>query len=164
MKNSAGQKKSESTEARERRITIVEYPAGQGDLLLEISEGLNRPGLEMKLQGMSSTGDNTNTTSESSFTKIPSSVDPDPALSSDAEITELGRKFTVALEGWTYSCKLCRTHLALADDIITRIAVDHESQKYKEGKFVLERAKILDGLDSKFDMNTEPSISTAEDA
>ncbi|GER53842.1 protein yippee-like [Striga asiatica] len=41
----------------------------------------------------------------------------------------------------------------------------HEmSQKYKEGKFVLERGRILDGVDSDFYIDTRASSSDAEDA
>ncbi|KAF5188293.1 hypothetical protein FRX31_022116 [Thalictrum thalictroides] len=46
-------------------------------------------------------------------------------------------------EGNTYCCKDCQTHFALSDDVVSKETVDHESQKYKEGKFVLERNKIL---------------------
>ncbi|CAA0816002.1 Protein yippee-like [Striga hermonthica] len=43
--------------------------------------------------------------------------------------------------------------------------VAHEnSQKYKEGKFVLERGRILDGVDSDFYIDTRASSSDAEDA
>lgn len=43
-------------------------------------------------------------------------------------------------------------------------AAHERSQKYKEGKFVLERVRIIDGLDSEFYIDTNPSISDAEDA
>ncbi|PWA82676.1 yippee family putative zinc-binding protein [Artemisia annua] len=39
-----------------------------------------------------------------------------------------------------------------------------QSQKYKEGKFVLERGRIIDGLDSEFYIDTRPSSSDAEEA
>ncbi|KDP24463.1 hypothetical protein JCGZ_25027 [Jatropha curcas] len=106
----------------------------------------------------------------------------------------MGRLFLISLEGNIYSCKHCHTHLAVADDIISKsfhcrhgkaylfdkvvnitegeqdermmmtgmhTVVDiycvgcgsilgwkyeyaHEkNQKYKEGKFILERFKIL---------------------
>ncbi|XP_050382064.1 protein yippee-like [Argentina anserina] len=106
----------------------------------------------------------------------------------------MGRLFLLSLEGHVYSCKHCRTHLALADDILSRSfhcrhgraylfdnvvnvtdgekeerimitglhtvvdifcvscgsivgwkyeAAHEKSQKYKEGKFILERFKIL---------------------
>ncbi|KAM7495439.1 hypothetical protein LguiB_030048 [Lonicera macranthoides] len=43
--------------------------------------------------------------------------------------------------------------------------VAHEkSQKYKEGKSVLERGRILvDGLESEFYIDTRPSVSDTED-
>ncbi|KZV19869.1 protein yippee-like [Dorcoceras hygrometricum] len=127
----------------------------------------------------------------------------------------MGRIFVVDLEGRTYKCKFCKTHLALADDLVSRAfhcrrgkaylfnnAVNitfgrheermmlsgthtvadifccycgqivgwkyetaHEnSQKYKEGKFVLERGRIIDGTDSEFYIDTRPTLSDAEDA
>ncbi|XP_065871433.1 protein yippee-like [Euphorbia lathyris] len=112
----------------------------------------------------------------------------------------MGRLFVVNLEGKIYSCKHCRTHLALYEDIVSKafhsrhgkaylfnkvsnVSVgvnedrmmmtglhtvadlfcvgcgsivgwkyDHaheKSQKYKEGKSVLERSKVLpDGSNS----------------
>ncbi|KAK6134588.1 hypothetical protein DH2020_031647 [Rehmannia glutinosa] len=99
----------------------------------------------------------------------------------------MGRIFVVDLEGRTYRCKFCKTHLALADELVSRafhcrrgkaylfnnavisIALPRESahemsQKYKEGKFVLERGRIMDGVDSEFYIDTRPSTSDAEDA
>ncbi|KAL3508704.1 hypothetical protein ACH5RR_028105 [Cinchona calisaya] len=127
----------------------------------------------------------------------------------------MGRIFVVDLEGRTYKCKFCKTHLALAVDLVSRAfhcrsgkaylfnnavnitvgpheermmlsgmhtvadlyccfcgqivgwkyeAAHEESQKYKEGKFVLERGRILDGMDSEFYTNARPSMSDAEDA
>ncbi|KAJ4835051.1 hypothetical protein Tsubulata_012847 [Turnera subulata] len=32
----------------------------------------------------------------------------------------MGRLFVISLDGHLYSCKHCRTHLALADDIISK--------------------------------------------
>ncbi|KAK1405122.1 hypothetical protein POM88_004727 [Heracleum sosnowskyi] len=126
----------------------------------------------------------------------------------------MGRIFVVELEGRTYRCKFCKTHLALVDDIVSKAfhsrrgkaylftnavnltvgppeermmlsgmhtvadifccccgqivgwkyeAAHERSQKYKEGKFVLERVRIIDGLDSEFYIDTNPSISDAED-
>ncbi|KAL6570625.1 hypothetical protein OROGR_000175 [Orobanche gracilis] len=37
------------------------------------------------------------------------------------------------------------------------------SQKYKEGKFVLERGAIMDGIDSEFYIDTHASSSDAEE-
>ncbi|XP_071907382.1 protein yippee-like At5g53940 isoform X2 [Coffea arabica] len=116
----------------------------------------------------------------------------------------MGRIFVVDLEGRTYKCKFCKTHLALADNLVSRTfqsrrgkaylfsnammlsgmhtvadiyccccgqivgwkyeAAHVKSQKYKEGKFVLERGRIMDGLDSEFYIDTRPSMSDAEDA
>ncbi|KAJ6322648.1 hypothetical protein OIU77_012482 [Salix suchowensis] len=35
----------------------------------------------------------------------------------------MGRLFVVNLEGKFYSCKHCRTHLALYDDIVSKVAL-----------------------------------------
>ncbi|CAN4102917.1 unnamed protein product [Withania somnifera] len=44
-------------------------------------------------------------------------------------------------------------------------AAHEKSQKYKEGKFVLERGRITDGVDShEFYIDTRPSLSDSEDA
>ncbi|GMI63636.1 hypothetical protein like AT5G53940 [Hibiscus trionum] len=45
-------------------------------------------------------------------------------------------------------------------------AVYEKSQKYKEGKFVLERGRIVDGIDfsSEVYIDTRPSMSDSEDA
>ncbi|CAN4104207.1 unnamed protein product [Withania somnifera] len=44
-------------------------------------------------------------------------------------------------------------------------AAHEKSQKYKEGKFVLERGRIIDGVDSnEFYIDTRPSLSDGEDA
>uniref|UniRef100_M1AX58 Protein yippee n=1 Tax=Solanum tuberosum TaxID=4113 RepID=M1AX58_SOLTU len=51
----------------------------------------------------------------------------------------MGRVFLVDLEGKTYNCKFCKTQLARADQLISKEKSHEESQKYKEGKFVLER-------------------------
>ncbi|XP_021719287.1 protein yippee-like At5g53940 isoform X2 [Chenopodium quinoa] len=111
----------------------------------------------------------------------------------------MGRIFVIELEGRTYKCKFCKTHLAFADDLVSRTfhcrrgkaylfkntvniilgaseerlmlsgmhtvadifccccgqivgwkyeAAREKSQKYKEGKFVLERGRIIDGFDT----------------
>ncbi|CAI9088711.1 OLC1v1023120C2 [Oldenlandia corymbosa var. corymbosa] len=141
----------------------------------------------------------------------------DASFSVESElIIEMGRIFVVDLEGRTYRCKFCKTHLALADDLVSRAfhcrrgkaylfnkavnitigpheerlmlsgmhtvadifccccgqivgwkyeAAHEKSQKYKEGKFVLERGRIVDGLDSEFFIDTRPSMSDdAEDS
>ncbi|KAL9298011.1 hypothetical protein ACSQ67_023907 [Phaseolus vulgaris] len=130
----------------------------------------------------------------------------------------MGRIFTVELEGRSYGCKSCKTHLALADDLISRAfycqrgkaylfnnvvnftigvleermmlsglhtvadifccccgqivgwkyeSAHERSQKYKEGKFVLEsRGRIVDEIDfsAEFHIESCVSMSDAEDA
>ncbi|XP_028796813.1 protein yippee-like At5g53940 isoform X2 [Neltuma alba] len=129
----------------------------------------------------------------------------------------MGRIFVVELEGRSYRCKYCKTHLALADDLISRAfhcrrgkaylfnnvvnitagvleermmlsglhtvadifccccgqivgwkyeTVHEKSQQYKEGKFVLERGRIVDEIDisPEFYIDTHASMSDAEDA
>ncbi|KAI4321846.1 hypothetical protein MLD38_035179 [Melastoma candidum] len=129
----------------------------------------------------------------------------------------MGRIFVVELEGRSYRCKFCKTHLALADDLISKAFQSHrgkaylfnnavnvtlgaleermmisglhtvgdicccccgqivgwkyeaaheKSQKYKEGRFVLERVCIVDETDffSEFFIDTRPTISDSEDA
>ncbi|MCD7466594.1 hypothetical protein HAX54_003436 [Datura stramonium] len=97
----------------------------------------------------------------------------------------MGRIFVVDLEGRTYKCKFCKTHIALADDLLSRgfhcrrgkaclfnkvvnvtfgpheerEVAPEESQKYKEG-----RDRIVDGVDTEFYIDTRPSISDSEDA
>ncbi|KAF7845377.1 protein yippee-like [Senna tora] len=51
----------------------------------------------------------------------------------------MGRLFLVQLEENYYSCKHCSTPLALAEDIISKEAAREKNQKYKVGKFILER-------------------------
>ncbi|KAI4322969.1 hypothetical protein L6164_022614 [Bauhinia variegata] len=129
----------------------------------------------------------------------------------------MGRIFVVELDGRSYRCKFCKTHLALADDLISRAfhcrrgkaylfssavnftvgeleervmlsglhtvadifccccgqivgwkyeSAHEKSQKYKEGKFVLERGRIVDEIDfsSEFYIDSRASMSDAEDA
>ncbi|XP_010543218.1 PREDICTED: protein yippee-like At3g08990 [Tarenaya hassleriana] len=121
----------------------------------------------------------------------------------------MGRLFLVNLEGSIYSCKHCRTHFAVADDIISKsfhcrhgkaylfdrvvnVTVGEEedrvmmtgwhtvvdifcvgcgnlvgwkyeaayekSQKYKEGKFILERFMVLGPDGGGYHMNVEEQI------
>lgn len=123
----------------------------------------------------------------------------------------------VELDGRSYRCKFCKTHLALADDLISRAfncrrgkaylfsnvvnvtagvleermmlsglhtvadvfccccgqivgwkyeTVHEKSQKYKEGKFVLERGRIVDEIDisPEFYIDTHACMSDAEEA
>uniref|UniRef100_A0A7N0VEU3 Protein yippee-like n=1 Tax=Kalanchoe fedtschenkoi TaxID=63787 RepID=A0A7N0VEU3_KALFE len=127
----------------------------------------------------------------------------------------MGRIFVVELEGRAYKCKFCDTHLALADDLVSRAfhrhrekaylfnnavnvtvgekeermmlsgmhtvadifccscgqivgwkyeAAHERSRKYKEGKFVLERGRIVDGIESEFFIETHPGCSNPEDS
>ncbi|RZC46568.1 hypothetical protein C5167_039515 [Papaver somniferum] len=128
----------------------------------------------------------------------------------------MGRLFLIELDGRVYKCKFCRSHLALADDLVSRQsfscrrgkaylfntavnvivgtqeermmlsglhtvadifccscgqivgwkyeAAHDKSQKYKEGKFVLERGRIVDGVDAEFYLDTRSGTSDAEDA
>ncbi|KAM7526471.1 hypothetical protein LguiA_016373 [Lonicera macranthoides] len=132
----------------------------------------------------------------------------------------MGRVFVISLEGNIYCCKHCKTHLSLADDIISKsfhsrygkaylfekvvnvtigekeermmmtgmhTVVDifcvgcgsivgwkyesaHEkSQKYKEGKFILERFKVLGPDGSTYSVSQEAQLgggggSDADDA
>ncbi|KAH1063554.1 hypothetical protein J1N35_028541 [Gossypium stocksii] len=129
----------------------------------------------------------------------------------------MGRVFVVELDGRSYRCGFCKTHLALPDDLVSRSfhcrrgkaylfnnvvnitvgdleermmmsgihtvadifccccgqivgwkyeAAYEKSQKYKEGKFVLERGRIVDEIDfsSEVYIDTRPSMSDSEDA
>lgn len=125
----------------------------------------------------------------------------------------MGRLFAVNLEGKIYSCRHCRTHLALSEDIISKsfhcrhgraylfnkvvnvsegeleerlmmtgmhtvadifcigcgsivgwkYETAHEkSQKYKEGKSVLERIKVLGPDDNNHWINHEAHIGGSD--
>ncbi|XP_008243868.1 PREDICTED: protein yippee-like [Prunus mume] len=129
----------------------------------------------------------------------------------------MGRLFAISLEGKIYSCKHCKTHLALVDDILSKSfhcrhgkaylfhnvvnvtlgekeerimitglhtvadifcvscgsmvgwryeAAQEKSQKYKEGKFILERFQILGPDGSNYSIALEAQIggSDADDA
>ncbi|KAJ4976566.1 hypothetical protein NE237_001672 [Protea cynaroides] len=127
----------------------------------------------------------------------------------------MGRVFLVELDGRIYRCKFCKSHLALADDLVSRAfhsrqgkaylfnsavniivgakeermmlsgmhtvadifccccgqivgwkyeAAHEKNQKYKEGKFVLERGRIIDGIDSEFFLDSQSTMSDGEDA
>ncbi|PSS23816.1 Protein yippee-like [Actinidia chinensis var. chinensis] len=129
----------------------------------------------------------------------------------------MGRLFLITLEGNVYSCKHCQTHLALAEDIISKSfhcrygkaylfnnvvnvnvgdkeermmmtgmhtvadifcvgcgsivgwkyeAAYDKSQRYKEGKFILERFKVLDPNGSHYVVSPEVQLigSDADDA
>ncbi|KAH9802476.1 protein yippee-like [Citrus sinensis] len=123
----------------------------------------------------------------------------------------MGRIFVVELDGRSYRCKFCRTHLALPEDLVSRAfhcrrgkaylfnstvnitvgaseerlmlsgmhtvadifccscgqivgwkyeSAREKSQKYKEGKFVLERGRIVDEIDFSTEVyiDTRPSV------
>ncbi|KAE8713052.1 Protein yippee-like [Hibiscus syriacus] len=127
----------------------------------------------------------------------------------------MGRIFAVELEGRSYRCKFCRTHLAHPDELVSRsfhcrrgnaylfnnvvnITVGaleerqmlsgmhtvadvfccccgqivgwkyetarEKDQKYKEGKVVLERGRVVDGIDISPEVfiDTRPSTSDGE--
>ncbi|KAE8681086.1 Protein yippee-like [Hibiscus syriacus] len=127
----------------------------------------------------------------------------------------MGRIFAVELDGRSYRCKFCRTHLALPDDLVSMSfhcrrgnaylfnnvvnitvgaleerlmlsgmhtvadvfccccgqivgwkyeAAHEKGQKYKEGKVVLERGRIVDGIDISPEVyiDTRPSTSDGE--
>ncbi|KAG6643390.1 protein yippee-like [Carya illinoinensis] len=130
----------------------------------------------------------------------------------------MGRLFVITLEGSFYSCKHCKTHLALSDDTVSKSfhcrhgkaylfdkvvnvtvgekedrmmitglhtvvdifcvgcgsilgwkyeAAHEKSQKYKEGKYILERFKVLGPDGSNYYMSIhEPQVdgSDADDA
>ncbi|KAM7251372.1 hypothetical protein ACFE04_023255 [Oxalis oulophora] len=128
----------------------------------------------------------------------------------------MGRVFVVELEGRSYRCKFCRTHLALPDDLVSRdlytnfdfvfedVSLDfaflqlynitmgtleermmlsgmhtvadifccccgqiesalEKSQKYKEGKFVLERGRIVDEIDYSTEVFIDTRSSMSDD-
>ncbi|KAL4351921.1 hypothetical protein GQ457_06G006200 [Hibiscus cannabinus] len=125
----------------------------------------------------------------------------------------MGRLFVITLEGNVYSCKHCRTHLALLDDLISKsfhcrhgkaylfdkvvnitvgekeermmitgmhTVVDifcvecgsivgwkyefarEKTQKYKEGKFILERFKVLGPNGSNYLVSHEALVSGSD--
>ncbi|XP_041027651.1 protein yippee-like isoform X1 [Juglans microcarpa x Juglans regia] len=129
----------------------------------------------------------------------------------------MGRLFVITLEGSFYSCKYCKTHLALSKNTVSKTfhcrhgkaylfdkvvnvtvgekeerlmitglhtvvdifcvgcgslvgwkyeAAHEESQKYKEGKFILERFKVLGPNGSNYMSSQEAQVggSDADDA
>lgn len=126
----------------------------------------------------------------------------------------MGRLYLVKLDGRTYSCKFCGSHLALFKELMSKsfhcgngkaylfntvvnvyagpleerlmttglhtvadiycnccgqnvgwkYEIAHEkSQKYKEGKFILERAKMRDGDVTNFAIDNNIGGSDADD-
>ena len=126
----------------------------------------------------------------------------------------MGMLYLVQLDGKIYSCRICGSHLALCDELVSKAfhcrngraylfntvvnvfvgpheermmttgmhtvgdifcsccgqivgwkyEVAHEmSQKYKEGKFILERAKMIDGDGADFYLSTHLVGSDADD-
>ncbi|XP_054781617.1 protein yippee-like isoform X3 [Prosopis cineraria] len=127
----------------------------------------------------------------------------------------MGRLFLINLEGSIYSCKHCRTHLALLDDIISKSfhcrhgkaylfnevvnvtvgekeermmitglhtvvdifcvtcgsivgwkyeAAHEKSEKYKEGKFILERFKVVGPDGSRYLQAQEAHVAGSDGA
>ncbi|XP_059667974.1 protein yippee-like [Cornus florida] len=125
----------------------------------------------------------------------------------------MGRLFVITLEGDVYSCKHCKTHLALTDDVISKSfhcrhgkaylfdkvvnvtagekeermmmtglhtvvdifcvacgsivgwkyeAAHEKSQKYKEGKFILERFKVLGPDGSNYIVSQEAQMGGSD--
>ncbi|KAL6131593.1 hypothetical protein ACLB2K_069967 [Fragaria x ananassa] len=48
----------------------------------------------------------------------------------------MGRLFVLSLEGKIYSCKHCRTHLALSEDIVSKSFQSRHGKAYLFGKVV----------------------------
>ncbi|KAM1406772.1 protein yippee-like [Malus sylvestris] len=125
----------------------------------------------------------------------------------------MGRLFVVSLEGKIYSCRHCRTHLALCEDIVSRSfhsrhgkaylfkkvvnvfsgecedrsmitglhtvadifcvgcgsivgwkyeTAHEETQKYKEGKSVLERVKVLGPDGNNYWVSHEAQVGSSD--
>ncbi|KAK8574161.1 hypothetical protein V6N13_097151 [Hibiscus sabdariffa] len=74
----------------------------------------------------------------------------------------MGRVFRITLEGSVYSCKHCLTHLALLDDIISKESAHEKTQKYKEGKFILERFQVLGPDGSNYMVSHEAMVSGSD--
>ncbi|RXI08813.1 hypothetical protein DVH24_022957 [Malus domestica] len=74
----------------------------------------------------------------------------------------MGRLFVVSLEGKIYSCRHCRTHLALCEDIVSRETAHEEAQKYKEGKSVLERVKVLGPDGNNYWVSHEAQVGSSD--
>ncbi|XP_021890289.1 protein yippee-like At5g53940 isoform X4 [Carica papaya] len=51
----------------------------------------------------------------------------------------MGRVFVVELEGRSYRCKFCRTHLALPDDLVSR----HTSYHRRSLRFMNSKINIV---------------------
>lgn len=49
----------------------------------------------------------------------------------------MGRLFVVNLEGRIYSCKHCRTHLALCEDVVSKVVLVPPSSHLDFSKFVV---------------------------
>ncbi|XP_022634418.1 protein yippee-like At5g53940 isoform X4 [Vigna umbellata] len=70
----------------------------------------------------------------------------------------MGRIFTVELEGRSYGCKSCKTHLALADDLISRAFYCQRGKAYLFNNVVnftigvLEERMMLSGLHTVADI------------
>ncbi|XP_057441801.1 protein yippee-like [Lotus japonicus] len=69
----------------------------------------------------------------------------------------MGRLFAVHLEGRVYSCKHCRTHLALCEDIVSK------SFQSRHGKAYLFSKVVNVSLGEKEDRNMLTGIHTVAD-
>lgn len=49
----------------------------------------------------------------------------------------MGRIFVVELEGRSYRCKFCKTHLALAEDLVSRVLSNSLSFHFHHFLFIL---------------------------
>ncbi|KAI9076122.1 hypothetical protein K1719_041936 [Acacia pycnantha] len=57
----------------------------------------------------------------------------------------MGRLFLIDLEGDFYSCKYCNTPLALANDVISEVSAQRQTEQYKVGKFILKSVNVTVG-------------------
>ncbi|KAJ9523372.1 hypothetical protein QJQ45_022415 [Haematococcus lacustris] len=75
----------------------------------------------------------------------------------------MGRPYRELLDGsCVYACKSCRTHIAARAQLVSRyICAFEKSQKYKEGKVILERACVVDYDRSSALARRSSSCSTA---
>jgi hypothetical protein len=54
----------------------------------------------------------------------------------------MGRVFVVELEGRSYRCKFCKTHLALADDLVSRVLL-FPSSSFSISPFLTKNVFLL---------------------
>ncbi|KAI5386653.1 hypothetical protein KIW84_072977 [Lathyrus oleraceus] len=75
----------------------------------------------------------------------------------------MGRVFFLDLEGRAYRCIFCQTPFALADHVLSRIIAHEKSEAYKEGKFVLERWRIVDDVEEELSLDANASSSESDE-